>query len=188
MPYAYILSYLSFLSFFFITTHTHTAPAPPTGGPSKPRPTAHGIAIRRPPTNHRAQARVAHTSSVLGGQPPSAEGSTSTSGATAHERASQSANPNDEDPDRDDDDMDISPSPPASELSSQQLNSNEEGTEQARLRRALRPRPVPGLQDWGIPPAPTGPVDAEVSVRLSSLSLPLYPLLFPFSFLLLFSI
>ena len=43
----------------------------------------------------------------------------------------------------------------------------EEDEEQRHLRavrEALRPPPIPGVEDWGIPPAPEGEVDPEILV------------------------
>jgi hypothetical protein len=39
----------------------------------------------------------------------------------------------------------------------------------ARIRRLLRPPPIPGVDDWGIPPEPTGECDPEIEVESSLL-------------------
>lgn len=38
--------------------------------------------------------------------------------------------------------------------------------ELTRIRALLRPPPIPGADDWGIPPEPTGACDPEIEVRL----------------------
>jgi hypothetical protein len=39
--------------------------------------------------------------------------------------------------------------------------------ELAQIRARLRPPPIPGVDDWGIPPAPMGACDPEIEVCLS---------------------
>ncbi|KAJ3509331.1 hypothetical protein NMY22_g16333 [Coprinellus aureogranulatus] len=63
--------------------------------------------------------------------------------------------------------MEISPPPP--ELTPEEA-------ELRRLRAVLRPKDIPGVKDWGIPPPPTGPVDEEVASKLATfLSLKTHP-------------
>ncbi|OBZ67424.1 putative alpha-galactosidase B [Grifola frondosa] len=38
--------------------------------------------------------------------------------------------------------------------------------ELTRIRKLLRPPPIPGLDDWGIPPEPTGPCDEAIEAKL----------------------
>ena len=41
--------------------------------------------------------------------------------------------------------------------------------EMTRIRALLRPPPIPGVDDWGIPPEPTGACDPEIEVRPASI-------------------
>ncbi|EAU89110.1 hypothetical protein CC1G_08518 [Coprinopsis cinerea okayama7 len=38
----------------------------------------------------------------------------------------------------------------------------------ARMRALLRPPPIPGLEDWGIPPPSTDPVDPQIAAKLAN--------------------
>ncbi|KAI0720845.1 HCNGP-like protein-domain-containing protein [Cerioporus squamosus] len=40
--------------------------------------------------------------------------------------------------------------------------------ELARTRRLLRPPPIPGVQDWGIPPEPTDPCDENIKAKIAT--------------------
>jgi hypothetical protein len=47
-------------------------------------------------------------------------------------------------------------------------NEGEEQDELAQLRKLLRPPPIPGVEDWGIPPEPDeGAVDLDPEVLVS---------------------
>ena len=61
----------------------------------------------------------------------------------------------------DDDDMSMSDDIPG-------LNHapSEEPDELARIRALLRPPPIRGVDDWGIPPEPQGACDPEIEVRV----------------------
>jgi len=37
----------------------------------------------------------------------------------------------------------------------------------SRIRALLRPPPIPGVEDWGIPPEPTGECDPEITAKLA---------------------
>jgi hypothetical protein len=52
-------------------------------------------------------------------------------------------------------------------LGHERQNTSEE---LARIRWLLRPLPIPGVENWGIPPEVEGPCDAEVEVRCSVMS------------------
>lgn len=49
--------------------------------------------------------------------------------------------------------------------SSQQGVSEEPQDELSRLRALLHPPPIPGVEDWGIPPQSTEPCDPAIEVR-----------------------
>ena len=59
----------------------------------------------------------------------------------------------------------------------------EESTDElARIRHLLRPPPIPGVQDWGIPPEPTEPCDEGIKVCCLALPpLSLFPTSSPLS-------
>ncbi|KAI0716329.1 HCNGP-like protein-domain-containing protein, partial [Earliella scabrosa] len=40
--------------------------------------------------------------------------------------------------------------------------------ESTRVRQLLRPPPIPGLSDWGIPPEPTEPCDESIKAKISN--------------------
>ncbi|TFK85474.1 HCNGP-domain-containing protein [Polyporus arcularius HHB13444] len=45
----------------------------------------------------------------------------------------------------------------------------EEPTDElAQIRRLLRPPPIPGVQDWGIPPEPTEPCDESIEAKITT--------------------
>jgi hypothetical protein len=43
-------------------------------------------------------------------------------------------------------------------------DTNEPEDELTRIRKLLRPSAIPGVDDWGIPPASSEPCDAELEV------------------------
>ena len=49
------------------------------------------------------------------------------------------------------------------------LTMNEQGPREddeiAAIRALLRPPSIPGVEDWGIPPAPSGPCDPDLEVH-----------------------
>jgi hypothetical protein len=50
--------------------------------------------------------------------------------------------------------------------SSQNGASEEPQDELSRIRALLRPPPIPGVDDWGIPPESNEPVDPAIAVSL----------------------
>ncbi|KAI1784850.1 HCNGP-like protein-domain-containing protein [Ganoderma leucocontextum] len=40
--------------------------------------------------------------------------------------------------------------------------------ELTHIRQFFRPPPIPGLQDWGIPPEPTGPCDEAIRAKMAN--------------------
>ncbi|KAF6748093.1 HCNGP-like protein-domain-containing protein [Ephemerocybe angulata] len=104
------------------------------------------VVIRRPPTNHRLQTRAHISDALVNGERQQRSVGTSqedhSNGASGSSRSSP---------------MDISPSP--------EVTTEEQ--ELIRLREASRPKDIPGLDDWGIPPPSTEPVDEEVAAKLA---------------------
>ncbi|KAH7912371.1 HCNGP-like protein-domain-containing protein [Hygrophoropsis aurantiaca] len=49
----------------------------------------------------------------------------------------------------------------------QAVTSIEEADELARLQKLLRPPPIPGISDWGIPPEPSSPCDPGIVEKLA---------------------
>jgi hypothetical protein len=49
-----------------------------------------------------------------------------------------------------------------------ELSDDDAPDELALVRMRLRPPPIPGVTDWGIPPAPEGKTNPEVEVSPSS--------------------
>ncbi|KAI6040912.1 HCNGP-like protein-domain-containing protein [Pisolithus marmoratus] len=60
------------------------------------------------------------------------------------------------------------PPPPEEVLDTQtEASSFSEVDEITSLRDLLRPPPIPGLADWGIPPEPTAPCDPAIEAKLA---------------------
>ncbi|RPD53149.1 HCNGP-domain-containing protein [Lentinus tigrinus ALCF2SS1-6] len=61
------------------------------------------------------------------------------------------------------------PQPPAEAEDHFLLAPAQEPTDElARIRQLLRPPPIPGLQDWGIPPETTEPCDESIKAKIST--------------------
>jgi len=99
------------------------------------------VIIRRPAIAHKNQIR-AHISDDI----------------AQEEDQSQVAGPSSQETD---DAMDMSPS------SSRACPSDEFQDELSRLRALLHPPPIPGVDDWGIPPASSEPCDPALYVCYS---------------------
>jgi len=67
-------------------------------------------------------------------------------------------------------DNDVSMNDQPSASSSSTLVQDYPVSEEALLRRLLRPPPIPGVENWGIPEAPSEPCDPALEVRHISLS------------------
>ncbi|OSC96582.1 HCNGP-domain-containing protein, partial [Trametes coccinea BRFM310] len=46
-------------------------------------------------------------------------------------------------------------------------NGEEVSDELARIRQLLRPPPIPGVVDWGIPPEPDAPCDEAIKAKIT---------------------
>ncbi|TFK37983.1 HCNGP-like protein-domain-containing protein [Crucibulum laeve] len=97
------------------------------------------VIIRRPPTTLRNQPR-AHISDDI-----SKDEGSELSESQPHDSTSP---------------MDIS-------TSSTPVRSEEPQDELTRIRALLKPPPIPGVEDWGIPPEPTGPCDPALEAKLA---------------------
>ncbi|KAF5375731.1 hypothetical protein D9615_009403 [Tricholomella constricta] len=101
------------------------------------------VIIRRPPAALKKQTRAHISDEILQDhvkpQPQPAEPSPS-------HTTSASASP-----------MDLDTPPPA----------NQPQDELARIRALLHPPPIPGVEEWGIPPASTDPPDAALAHKLA---------------------
>ncbi|TBU55339.1 HCNGP-like protein-domain-containing protein [Dichomitus squalens] len=64
--------------------------------------------------------------------------------------------------------------PPQSSVSSQlphppnPESADDPTDELTRIRQLLRPPPIPGVQDWGIPPEPTEPCDEAIKAKITN--------------------
>ncbi|KAJ7060857.1 HCNGP-like protein-domain-containing protein [Mycena amicta] len=97
------------------------------------------IIIRRPPTQHKAHARTSAT------HEEQSEAATSVQAPTQAPMKTQDQNAE----------------------ASTSRSSSEPQDELARIRELLWPPPIPGVEDWGIPPASQEPCDPAIQTKLA---------------------
>ncbi|KAF7316028.1 HCNGP-domain-containing protein [Mycena indigotica] len=115
------------------------------GGGDATRKLKSQLVIKRPPTTHKAHPRASTSGSPQKPAPPLSTSSTPRNTPTADDNPSSDTKPN-------------------TDASSSSVSRFDELT---RIRELLRPAPIPGLVDWGIPPAPDGPCDPAMEAKLA---------------------
>lgn len=61
---------------------------------------------------------------------------------------------------------DLAPASSSETMETDAAPASDPPDEMAHIRALLRPPPIPGATDWGIPPEPTGPPGTEIQVGL----------------------